>query len=162
MILRPGAAGLDVGQHIFEVAHAGGEALHLAETLMHRVELFAHLLKGFPKAFFERALQFFVDRAAHLLELFLVGLAHLTELLADGGAQPFKALLVGLDQGLHLCGDNLELLFLNIAQLANGGGERLGSFVEAARNFLAKFMTALGGFFAPIAQLSAHRLFGGV
>ena len=106
--------------------------MHLAETLVHRVELFAHQLERFPKPFFQRALQFFVDRAAHLLELFLVGLAHLAELFADGGTQPFKALLVGLDQSLHLCGDALELLFLDIAQLANGGGKRQGGFIEAA------------------------------
>ena len=56
LVLRPGAADFDVGQHVLEVTHPGRKALHLAEAFVYGVELFTDQLERFTQTFFERAL----------------------------------------------------------------------------------------------------------
>ena len=127
---------------------------------MYGVQPFADQLEGFTQPFLQSALQFFVNGAAHLLELFLVGLADLVQLLADGRAQAIHALLIGFDQAVDLLGDALELVFLRRTQLSDRGGEQFCCFGEAAGDFLTQLSAAAGGFFPPTAKLLAYGLGG--
>ena len=45
LYLAQNATRLHVAQHALKVAHAGGDGLHVAQTLVHGLELVAHLLK---------------------------------------------------------------------------------------------------------------------
>ena len=89
--------------------------MHLAQTFMHRIQTITDQFKRFTQTLFECALKLFIDGAAHFFELFFIGFPHLAKLLADRGAQALKALLIGLDQCLHLCCYALQLLLLDVA-----------------------------------------------
>ena len=127
---------------------------------MHGVEALADQFERFAQALLQGALEFFVDRAAHLLEFLLVGLAHLVQLLADGGAQAVHALLVALDQSADLLGHTLELLFLSRTQLPDRSGEQFGCLAQAAGDLLAQLTAAPSGLFAASTQFLAHSLIG--
>jgi len=86
--LAQNATRLDIAQHAFKVAHAGGDRLHIAQALIHGLELVAHLLKRCRQTVVERAGEFLVHRRAHLIELHVV-------VLADGAQ-------LGIDRLAHL------------------------------------------------------------
>ena len=53
----------------FEIAYAGGEILHFAETFMHLLQPLADEAERFAEARFKRGLQLLVHGLAHLFEL---------------------------------------------------------------------------------------------
>ena len=67
--LAQDTARLDVAQHALEVAHARGDALHVAQPAIYGLELLAHLLKRGRKPVVQRARELLVHRRAHLLQL---------------------------------------------------------------------------------------------
>ena len=67
--LADDAARFDVGENPLQIADAGGELLHLAQTLLDLAEVGRDLAEGFGEARLQRGVQLFVDGDAHLLEL---------------------------------------------------------------------------------------------
>ncbi len=84
--LAPGAARLDVREHPLEIAHAGREALHLAETPVHGLEPLAHLRERFAQPLLQGRRETFVDRLPHLVELGRIVLLQRPETGVDGRA----------------------------------------------------------------------------
>jgi hypothetical protein len=80
----PCSAGGDVREDALEVADSGRERLHFAEAFVDLLETVADELEGFAEAALERALEFLVH-----------GVLHGDQVLGDGGAERFGA-LVGL------------------------------------------------------------------
>ena len=66
------AAGLYPGKHLLEAADIGGEILHLSQTLIDLLQLGADCLKGVVNPLLQCVLQLFLDRAAYLIQLFVV------------------------------------------------------------------------------------------
>ena len=95
---------LHVAQHAFKVAHAGGDRLHIAQALIHGLELVAHLLKRCRQTVVERAGELLVHRRAHLIELHVVVLADGAQLGIDRLAHLVQALLDALAVGAELLG----------------------------------------------------------
>ena len=102
--LAQDTARLDVAQHALKVAHAGGDRLHVAQTLVHGLELVAHLLKRCRQAIVERTGKFLVHRRAHLIELHVVVLADGAQLGIDRLAYLVQAVLDALAVGAKLLG----------------------------------------------------------
>ena len=75
--------GLDVGEQVFEVAHARGQCLHLAQALVHLLQALSHQLEAFTQAGLQRGLQLFIDSGPHLVQLFLVAILQGREALLD-------------------------------------------------------------------------------
>ena len=86
--LAQNATRLDIAQHALKVAHAGGDRLHVAQALVHGLELVAHLLKRCRQSVVERARELLVHRRTHLVELHVV-------VFADGAQ-------LGIDRLAHL------------------------------------------------------------
>ena len=78
------AACFHVAQHALEVAHARGDALHIAEALVNSFELIAHLFERCRNPVVERARELFVYRGAHLVELARVVGADIAQLAVNG------------------------------------------------------------------------------
>ena len=104
LYLAQNATRLHVTQHALKVAHAGGDGLHVAQTLVHGLELVAHLLKRCRQAVVERAGEFLVHRRAHLIELHVVVLADGAQLGIDRLAHLVQAMLDALAVGAELLG----------------------------------------------------------
>ncbi len=100
--LAQDAARLDVAEHALEVAHARGDSLHIAQTLVDRLELVAHLLERRAQAIVQRARELFVNGGAHAVELLRVVGADRTELGAHGLADLVEPRLRGLAIGCEL------------------------------------------------------------
>mmetsp|Transcript_61147 Transcript_61147/g.144388 ORF Transcript_61147/g.144388 Transcript_61147/m.144388 type:complete len:512 (+) Transcript_61147:123-1658(+) len=120
------AAGLDVGQHAVQRADVARQVLHLAQALVHLLQPLGHLLETLAQALLQRGMQLFVDRGAHLLQLFLVVLLDGGEALLDGQAQLGQALIVGL-------GQRLQLLTHRLAQALHRLGLGLGLHLGMAQ-----------------------------
>ena len=104
LYLAQNATRLDVAQHALKVAHAGGDRLHIAQALIHGLELVAHLLKRCRQAVVERTGEFLVHRRAHLIELHVVVLADGAQLGIDRLAHLVQAVLDALAVGAELLG----------------------------------------------------------
>ena len=102
--LAQNATRLDVAQHALKVAHAGGDGLHVAQPLVHGLELVAHLLKRCGQTIVERTGEFLVHRRAHLIELHAVVLADGAKLGIDRLAYLVQAVLDTLAVGAELLG----------------------------------------------------------
>lgn len=102
--LAQNATRLHVAQHALKVAHAGGDGLHVAQALVHGLELIAHLLKRCRQAIVERAGELLVHRRAHLIELHVVVFADSTQLGIDRLAHLVQAVLDALAVGTELLG----------------------------------------------------------
>ena len=102
--LAQNATRLHVAQHALKVAHAGGDGLHVAQALVHGLELVAHLLKRCRQAIVERAGELLVHRRAHLIELHVVVFADSTQLGIDRLAHLVQAVLDALAVGTELLG----------------------------------------------------------
>ena len=102
--LAQNAACLYIAQHALKIAHAGGDGLHVAQALVHGLELVAHLLKRCRQAIVERAGELFVHRRAHLVELYVVVLADGAQLSIDRLAHLVQAMLDALAVGAELLG----------------------------------------------------------
>ena len=100
--LAQDAARLDVAEHALEVAHARRDGLHVAEPLVHGLELIAHLLERAGQTVVERTGQLLVHRGAHLIELVAVVLADGAELRIDGLAHLVQTMLDALAVGAEL------------------------------------------------------------
>ena len=102
--LAQNAARLDVAQHALKVAHASGDRLHVAQPLVHSLELVAHLLKRCRQTIVERAGELLVHRRAHLIELRVVVLADGAQLGIDRLAHLVQAMLDAFAVGAKLLG----------------------------------------------------------
>ena len=102
--LAQNATRLHVAQHAFKVAHAGGNGLHIAQPLVHSLELVAHLLKRCRQTIVERAGELLVHRRAHLIELRVVVLADGAQLGIDRLAHLVQAVLDAFAVGAKLLG----------------------------------------------------------
>ena len=89
--LAPDAAGLDVGEHLLEVADAVGEVLYLTQTFLDGFQSLAHVLEGLTESLFERALELLVDGLAHLIELLGVVVLQLLQPFVDVASSQFLA-----------------------------------------------------------------------
>ena len=156
--LGPGAARLDVGEHALEVADAGGQGLHLAQPLLHRLELVADQLEGLAETLLERGLQLLVHRGAHLLELLLVARLQLDDPGVDGGADAVEGGLVGGAELGQPLGDAGQLLALDLGHAAERPGQHVVARGEAARELLAGRARRALRLFARGAQLRADRV----
>ncbi|EXI76401.1 MAG: hypothetical protein AW07_00348 [Candidatus Accumulibacter sp. SK-11] len=67
--LTPGATGLDVAQHAFQITDAGGQRLHLAEPAVHLLESIADQPERVSQSLLEGGMQLFIDGLADFLEL---------------------------------------------------------------------------------------------
>ncbi len=117
------AARLHVGQQVLQVAHALRQRLHLAQAFVHLLQPIGHLLEALAQARLQGALQFFVDRGAHLVELRGIALLELLQLGVERGAdlgQPARIAFA------HV----LQLLRERVAQRAAQQHELLGKGVE--------------------------------
>ena len=92
--LAPGAAPLHVAENALEIAHADGERLHLAQSLVHLVQPVGHLLERLAEPFVERGLQLLVDGRPHLVQLLRILGAQDVEPLLDRRTHRLEALLV--------------------------------------------------------------------
>ena len=115
--LAQNAARFYIAQHALEVAHAGGNGLHIAQTLVHSLELVAHLLKRCRQAIVERAGEFLVHRRAHLIELHVVVLADGAQLGIDRLAHLVQAVLDALAVGTELLGRLAAQVIHTVASL---------------------------------------------
>ena len=102
--LAQNTARLHVAQHALKIAHAGGDGLHVAQALVHGLELVAHLLKRCRQAVVERARELLVHRCAHLIELHVVVFADGAQLSIDRLAHLVQAMLDALAIGAELLG----------------------------------------------------------
>ena len=113
--LAQDAAGLHAGKHLLQAAHIGGKILHLAQALVHLLQLVVDCLEALGHPLLQGVLQLFVHRMADLVQLLGVlglqgshalgkGAAHLFQLAGVGGFQPLQALLHGLLLGALPCG----------------------------------------------------------
>jgi hypothetical protein len=112
--LTEDTARLDVGQHALQIADAGGQRLHLAETLVHLFEPFTDLLERFAQALLQGLLQFLVHHMPHLVELAAVLRLQVLEPVLQRLPDLVHALRVGFG----------ELPRLLRHQLAEGGDLR--------------------------------------
>ena len=163
-----------------QVADAGGEALHLAEAAMDRLEPVADELERLAEPLLERAVQLLVDRLAHLLELGLVALGKLREAavdeVTDGVQAPLDRLAGGAElhverrphalesgtggdrQRLHLPRHLLELAALQGRHLRQRAELGVGAPLEGLGHLLALPARGDGGLLAAGPQLAAQRL----
>ena len=102
--LAQNTARLHIAQYALKIAHAGGDGLHVAQALVHGLELVAHLLKRCRQAIVERAGELLVHRCAHLIELHVVVFADSTQLGIDRLAHLVQAVLDALAVGTELLG----------------------------------------------------------
>ena len=102
--LAQNAARFYIAQHALEVAYAGSNGLHVAQALVHSLELVAHLFKRCRQAIVERTGKFLVHRRAHLIELHVVVLADGAQLGIDRLAHFVQAALDALAVGTELLG----------------------------------------------------------
>ena len=72
LYLAQNAAGLYAGKHLLQAAHIGGEVLHLAQALVDLLQLGADGAERLVDALLQGVLQFFLDRAADLVQLLVV------------------------------------------------------------------------------------------
>lgn len=78
--------------------------MHIAQALIHGLELVAHLLKRCRQSVVERAGELLVHRRAHLIELHVVVFADSTQLGIDRLAHLVQAVLDALAVGTELLG----------------------------------------------------------
>ena len=114
---------------MFEVAHASGERLHLAQALVHLLQPVGHLLEAFTQAGLQRALQLLIHGGPHLVQLFLIAVlqgcqallhdqAHFTELALAALGHLAKLLVQAL-------GKTLERDILRVARRSLRGRQLL-------------------------------------
>ena len=132
----PGAARLDVGQHLLQVADAGGQRVHFAEALVHLFQPFAHELERVAEALLKCRVQLLVNRLAHLFELAGVVGLDCPEACFDRDAQLLEALFIALCQPRQLLGESLQLLALQGAELTDLPRQRLGETIKRLCLFL--------------------------
>ena len=73
-----------------QTADVAGQLLHRAETFVHLFETIAHQLERFAEAFLESALQLFIDRRAHLVDLLGVVLLNFFQPKIDNRAHALE------------------------------------------------------------------------
>jgi hypothetical protein len=140
------AAGLHVRQHALEIAHACRQRLHFPETAMHLLQTIGHHLERLAEPGLERALQFFLHRGAHLIQLGLVALLERAQLPLQCRADLAQVQCDGTCQvGELLLHARREVLQLLSAFFAVRSRSRFGEF-RHARHLLAE----------PLQLLSLH------
>ena len=110
--LTPGATGLHILEHLLQVAHPGRERLHLAETLVHRLQLTLHLGEGLPEALLQGGGQLLVHRLAHLLEFLAVVFLDGLEPFLDRLTHPLHPGIVLLDELVQSIRESGEVLLV--------------------------------------------------
>lgn len=162
------APGFDVGEQVFEIAHALGQGVHLAQALVHLVEPVGHLLEALAQAGFERALQLLVDGLPHLVEFGGIALLQLGQRGLQGGPQLAQAARIGLAQALHLLGQGVGEQFLQQGELLRKGIElgvlAAGGFGALAQQGLLeggqRLAQLLAGAAGAVGQLTPQLAFG--
>ena len=108
------APGLDVAQHLFQIAHARGQRAHLAQPFVHQLQLLAHKAETLLQPVLQRFLQLFVHRLAHLAQPTVGHCLHGVQAHLHGGADALQLLLglhvAGLQPGGHAAGKFLPRL----------------------------------------------------
>jgi hypothetical protein len=135
------ATRLDVAQQVLEVTHALGQALHFAQPPVHLLKPLGHMGKTRVQPLLQRAVELFIDRGTHLLELFLVAVLQRPQALFNRGADLGQALLLLRGQllqlGLHVLGETAQGLVLHVTRLGQGlhqlpaGAARLRALLPA-------------------------------
>ena len=134
----PDAAGLDVGQNLFQVADAGSEGMHFAKALVDGFEALADLGEAGVQLFFQAFREALIHRFAHFGQLALVFQAEDIDLflLVPGGKENLA--LHALEQG----GLVLAHLGQGGHQVLVGSGERIHRVVmlgvEAVEELIAQ------------------------
>jgi hypothetical protein len=156
-------ARFDIGQQVLQITHALRQRLHFAQATVNLLKPVCHLLEAFAQPRFQRALQLFIDRLAHLVELGRIGLLQLGELLFECLAHFGHAAGIGFADRLQLHRERVRQRFLQQRQLlaervdlrilrANGfgallrqrllkGGKGAGQLLAAAACVLADLAT---------------------
>ena len=112
--LAQNATGLDAGKYLLQSAHIRGKALHLAQALIHLLQLVVDRLKAFSHPLLQRVLQLLVYSVTDLVQLLGVlclhggktvcqRFAHLLQLAGIRGFQSLQPLLHGLLLGVLPC-----------------------------------------------------------
>jgi hypothetical protein len=91
----------DVGQNLFQVTHAAGQAFHLSKSFTDLFEAFTDPLEGIPQPLFQCGMQFFVHRFAHLFQPEAVFILKGSQAFLDRGPHPLQFFLAGLRQCLE-------------------------------------------------------------
>ncbi len=88
----PAAARFHVRQHALQSADVTRELLHGTQALVHLLQTLAHQFERFAQTFFQRALQLFIDRRTHLVDLLGVVLLQFFQAKINNGADAFERL----------------------------------------------------------------------
>jgi len=94
--LSPSAARLDIGEHLFQITHSGGQGLHLAQALMYQFQTFADLFERLTQTFFQGALKLFIYRLPHLFQLPGTISLHALQLSFHCAPEGLQFFLIGL------------------------------------------------------------------
>lgn len=95
------AAGLDVGQHLFQVAYAHRQRLHFAKPLIDLLQPAADQLKGLSDLLVQGLCQFLVDGGLDLCQTVLLLCLHAVQICCNGRANLLHALCIGAFQISH-------------------------------------------------------------
>ena len=147
--LAQNATRLHIAQHAFKVAHAGGDRLHVAQALVHGLELVAHLLKRCRQSVVERARELLVHRRTHLVELHVVVFADGAQLSIDRLAHLVQAMLDAFAVGAKLLGRLAAQVIHTVAglrELARNGQVALLLYGGVGRLLLRDGICRAAGF----------------
>ena len=170
MRLAKHAPGFDVGQQVFEIAHALRQGVHFAQPFVHLLQAVGHLFEALAQAGLQRGLKFFIHCLAHLVELGRIALLQLGQLGFHGAAHLGQAAGIGFSQGIDLLGQAVGQAFLQQGQLlrqrvnllvlgAGGLGTLLQQRLLEQREVVHGFLPALHARLADLgAQLALHAL----
>ena len=127
--LTEDAAGLDAREHLLQPAHIGGKGLHLAQALVHLLQLLVDGLEALRHPLLQRVLQLLVHRVPNFVQLAGVLSLQGGHALGKGPAQLFQLLGIGGFQTLEPLGQDVLLAALALcegrAHVLHGGLQRL-------------------------------------
>jgi hypothetical protein len=151
----PCAASRHVAEDAFEVSNAGCESLHFAEAFVYLLQTFAHKAERLAEACFQRCLQLFIYRLAHLFEFGRVVGLQQEQALIDHSADSFELFLLvalHLRRGRKKAGQQLVRFLAGTRELmGDGGAQGFGTLFGLTRETLdiaADFFTQRAAFLA--------------
>ena len=158
----PDAARLDVCQHLFQIAHALRQRLHLAKALVDARELFIDQPEGLAEAIFQRAFQLFGDGLAHLFQFLVVEARNGVEALVQRPAHLFETVFVEGGNGIQPLLHAPAQVFLarlhgqrGVGKLL-GGGRARGGLAEVAHALVHGHAQPRQKFCLPVRQAALH------
>ena len=122
------AAGLDVGQHFFQIADADGQRLHFAQSLIDLFQTIVNELERLRHLVLQRLLQLFIDSLPHFIQfpvivlldrgqLFFNRLTHVFQFLLVPGFKGFQAVFQHAELIGHRCVERILLFRQRLADL---------------------------------------------